>query len=143
VTHSDRPVVALAATDRFGSLQGGHDVRLAAADREVFAALERAGARGVLLDAVPDRLIGNYLSAASMSARPWIGHNHLTPRYDERIAAVQDWIATGRPPELLADVEILVVAPDTNYPIDDGDWETLCETTARRVLRRRARPAAD
>lgn len=140
--------VGLAVLDNFSWLAtycivGGHDVRLAAADREVFAALERAGARGVLLYAVPDRLIGNYLSATYTSVRPWIGHNHLTPRYDERIAAVQDWIATGSLPELLADVEILVVATDTIYPLDDSDWETLCETTSRRVLRRRARPTAD
>ena len=118
---------------------GGNDVRLAAADREVFAALERAGVDGVLLYAVPDRLIGNYLAATYTSVRPWIGHLHLTPQYDERIAAVQDWIATGRLPELLADVEILVVSTDTIYPIDDRDWETICETTARKVLRRRRR----
>jgi hypothetical protein len=109
----------------------------------VFAALERAGVRGVLLYAVPDRLIGNYLSATYTSARPWIGHNHLTPRYDERIAAVQDWIATGRMSELLGDVEILVVATDTIYPLDDGDWQSLFETGARSVLRRNAGPTAE
>jgi hypothetical protein len=138
----------LAVLDNFSwlatyCLAGGHDVRLAAADREVFALLERAGARGVLFYAVPDRLIGNYLSATYTSVRPWIGHIHLTPRYDERIAAVQEWIATGRFPELLGDVELLVVDADTSYPIDESDWETLCETTSRKVLRRRVRADTD
>ena len=121
---------------------GGHGVRLEAADREVCATLERANVQGVLLYAVPRRLNDNYLFATYTSVRPWIGHLYLTPWLDERIAAVQDWITTGRLPKLLADVDILVVASDTIYPIDDGDWKTIFETKARKVLLRRVRSIA-
>lgn len=122
----------------------GHDVRVADADRQAFAALERLGCRGVLLYAVPDRLVGNYLSATYTSVRPFVGHLHLTPRYDDRLAAVQEWIASGRFAGLLDEVEILVLDRHTAYPLDHDAWETLCETPYRTVLRRRpVRPKPD
>lgn len=121
----------------------GHDIRVAAADREVFAALERLDCRGVLLYAVPDRLIGNYLSATYTSVRPFVGHLHLTPDHDARLAAVQEWIASGRFAGLLDEVEILVLDRRTSYPLDEAAWEPLCETPHRTVLRRRARASPD
>jgi hypothetical protein len=116
----------------------GHDIRIAAADREVFAELERLGCRGVLLYAVPDRLVGNYLSATYTSVRPFVGHMFLTPDYDARLAAVQEWIATGRFEGLLDEVEILVLDRSTAYPLEMDEWETVCQTNDRTVLRRRA-----
>jgi len=124
-------------------LLGDHGVRLQAVDREVCEWLERAGVEDVLLYIVPGRLCDNQLFATYTSVRPWIGHGFLTPRLDQRIAALGEWIGTSHLPELLANVGILVIAADMIYPIDEGEWKTVFENKDRRVLQRRVRPSAE